>query len=60
LTSSVVGFYKSVEFKENRRNLSEFDALFMRGNLPVDPIFFNFLDAIKEGKGKGRRLVTSN
>jgi glutathione synthase len=48
LTSSISGFYKSVLFKEDMRNLSDFDVIFMRDNPPVDPIVFNFLDSIKE------------
>jgi len=48
LTSSIVGFYKSVNFEEEMRDLSGFDVIFMRDNPPVDPIVFNFLDSIKE------------
>ena len=48
LTTSITGFYKSVQFNEEMRNLSEFDVIFMRDNPPVDPIVFNFLDSIKE------------
>ncbi|MDB4534713.1 glutathione synthase [Vicingaceae bacterium] len=48
LTSSIVGFYKSVVFDEEMTDLSGFDVIFMRDNPPVDPIVFNFLDSIKE------------
>jgi glutathione synthase len=48
LTSSIRGFYRSVNFESKMRNLSEFDVIFMRDNPPVDPIVFNFLDSIKE------------
>ena len=48
ISTSITGFYKSVNFISNMRSLSEFDVIFMRDNPPVNPIVFNFLDSIKE------------
>lgn len=48
LSSSIVSFYKNVQFDADMIELSEFDVIFMRDNPPMDGLVLNFLDSIKD------------
>ncbi len=47
MTTSVKGFYNTVQFDNDMRALQEFDVIFMRDNPPLDGLVLNFLDSIK-------------
>ncbi|CAM1354241.1 MULTISPECIES: glutathione synthase [Tenacibaculum] len=46
--SSIKSFYKKVTLREEMLPLAGFDAIFMRGNPPLDPLMLNFLDSVKD------------
>lgn len=48
VSSSIPSFYKNAQFDEKMRILSEFDAIFMRDNPPLNTLTLNFLDSIKD------------
>jgi glutathione synthase len=45
---SIITFYKKVTFEKKFIALHAFDCLMMRKDPPMNPIIFNFLDAIKD------------
>lgn len=46
--SSLKSFYKKATMREEMLPLAGFDAIFMRGNPPLDPLMLNFLDSVKD------------
>jgi len=46
--STLKGFYKKANLREEMLPLAGFDALFFRANPPLDPIMLNFLDSVKD------------
>ncbi len=46
--SSIRSFYKKASIREEMLPLAGFDAIFMRGNPPLDPLMLNFLDSVKD------------
>ncbi|CAL2079881.1 glutathione synthase [Tenacibaculum sp. 190524A02b] len=46
--SSIKSFYKKAVLREEMLPLAGFDAIFMRGNPPLDPLMLNFLDSVKD------------
>lgn len=45
---SIKSFYKKATLREEMLPLAGFDAIFMRGNPPLDPLMLNFLDSVKD------------
>ncbi|HHD75798.1 MAG TPA: glutathione synthase [Campylobacterales bacterium] len=45
---SVISFYKKVTFHKKMTALHAFDCLMLRKDPPINPLVFNFLDAIKD------------
>ncbi|WP_373020301.1 glutathione synthase [Thiomicrorhabdus sp.] len=48
IPENIVQFYKKVTFKQTLTPLHGLDSLMIRKDPPIDPIMFNFLDAIKD------------
>ena len=48
IPSDPVKFHSKVSFREELLPISGFDAIFLRGNPPVDPVMLNFLDSVKD------------
>lgn len=46
--TSIKSFYKKAVLREEMLPLAGFDAIFMRGNPPLDPLMLNFLDSVKD------------
>ncbi|CAM1368614.1 glutathione synthase [Tenacibaculum xiamenense] len=46
--ASIKSFYKKAIIREEMLPLAGFDAIFMRGNPPLDPLMLNFLDSVKD------------
>ncbi|SEB49216.1 glutathione synthase [Tenacibaculum sp. MAR_2009_124] len=46
--TSVKSYYKKATLREEMLPLAGFDAIFMRGNPPLDPLMLNFLDSVKD------------
>ncbi len=46
--TSIKSFYKKATLREEMLPLAGFDAIFMRGNPPLDPLMLNFLDSVKD------------
>lgn len=47
VSKKVSTFYKTAKFKEQMLPLAGFDVIFMRANPPLDSLFLNFLDSVK-------------
>lgn len=45
---NITSFYKKVEFDKKMTALHAFDCIMIRKDPPINPIVFNFLDAIKD------------
>ena len=48
IPEGVVSFYKKVTFERRLRALHVFDCMMIRKDPPINPLVFNFLDAIKD------------
>jgi glutathione synthase len=48
IPENITQFYKKVTFKQTLTPLHGLDSLMVRKDPPIDPILFNFLDAIKD------------
>ena len=48
IPEGVVSFYKKVTFEKRLRALHVFDCMMIRKDPPINPLVFNFLDAIKD------------
>jgi glutathione synthase len=48
LAENITTFYKKVEFEKKMIALHAFDCIMIRKDPPINPIVFNFLDAIKD------------